>query len=83
MLTPSKHLDLDRSTIRVSSEILAELRRRRMIKHDDLMRVVKRRIGDDGDSIVTPALSLLYALGCIEYHTKNDSFEYREKRESP
>lgn len=77
MLTPSKHLDLDRSVIRVASEVLNDLRRRRMMEYDAVVRLIKRRAGDDGDAVVAPALSFLFLLGRIEYHSKNDSFEYR------
>jgi hypothetical protein len=79
MLTPSKHLDLDRSALRVGAVILAELKRRRVVPYGDVVRLVKRRIGDDGDVVVAPALSLLFVLGRIEYHAKNDTFEYRSK----
>lgn len=79
MLTPSKHLDLDRSALRVASVILSELQRRRVIPYDDVMRLVKRRIGDDGDVVVAPALSFLFLLGRVEYHARNDVFEYRGK----
>jgi hypothetical protein len=77
MLTPSKHLDLDRSVIRVASEVLTELRRRRMMEYDAVIRHIKRRVGDDGEAIVAPALSFLFLLGRLDYHSKNDSFEYR------
>ena len=79
MLTPSKHLDLDRSALRVASEVLAELRRRRIMEYDAVIRHVKRRVGDDSDAVVAPALSLLFLLGCIDYHAKNDTFEYHSK----
>jgi hypothetical protein len=77
MITPSKHLDLDRSVIRVASEVLNELRRRRMMEYDAVIRLIKRRVGDDGDAVVAPALRFLFLLGRIDYHAKNDSFEYR------
>lgn len=77
MLTPSKHLDLDRSALRVASELLTELRRRRMMDYDAVVRHIKKRIGDDGDSVVAPALCLLFLLGRLDYHPKNDTFEYR------
>lgn len=77
MLTPSKHLDLDRSALRVATEILAELRRRRFMEYASVMKHVRKRIGDDGDAVVAPALSFLFVLGRIEYHAKNDTFEYR------
>lgn len=78
MLTPSKNLDLDRSVLRVASEVLAELRRWRMMEYDSVIRLIKRRIGDDGDSVIAPALSFLFLIGRIDYHPKNDSFEYRQ-----
>jgi hypothetical protein len=77
MLTPSKHLDLDRSVLRVASEVLAELRRRRVMQYDAVTRLIERRTGDDGDAVVAPALSFLFLLGRIEYHAMNDTFEYR------
>lgn len=77
MLIPSKHLDLDRSMIRVASEVLIELRRRRLMGYDAVIRHIKRRVGDDGEAVVAPALSFLFLLGRLEYHSKNDSFEYR------
>jgi hypothetical protein len=77
MLTPSKHLDLDRSVIRVASEVLVELRRRRMMEYGAVIRHVKRRVGDDGEAVVAPAISFLFLLGRIDYHSKNDTFEYR------
>jgi hypothetical protein len=76
MLTPTKHLDLEKSALRVASEVLAELRRHRMMRYDAVVRLIKRRTGDDSDSVVAPALSFLFLLGKIEYHAKNDVFEY-------
>lgn len=80
MLTPAKHLDLERSTLRVSSEILAELKRRRIMDYSSIVKLVKRRTGDDGDAVVAPAISFLYLIGRLEYHTKNDTFEYVQSR---
>ncbi|WP_408056475.1 ABC-three component system middle component 8 [Tardiphaga alba] len=77
MLTPSKHLDLAKSPLRVASEILAELRRRRVMSYESVTKLVKKRAGDDSDAVVAPALSFLFLLGRIEYHSINDSFEYR------
>jgi hypothetical protein len=77
MLTPSKHLDLEKSVIRVASEVIADLRRNRIMPYEAVVRLIKRRTGDDGDAVLAPALSFLFLLGRIEYHAKNDSFEYR------
>lgn len=76
MLTPSKHLDLDRSTLRVAAEILSELNRRRVMEYDSVIRLVERRTGDDADVVVAPALSFLYLIGRLDYHAINDTFEY-------
>jgi hypothetical protein len=80
MLSPSKHLDLDRSILRVSGEVLRLLRRRRLVQHDALVRFIKEKTADDGDVVVAPALNFLYLLGLLEYHVKTDSFEYIEPR---
>jgi len=78
MLIPTKHIDLEKSVIRIASEVLNDLRRNRMMKYDAVVKLIARRArGDDGDSIVGPALSFLFLLGRIDYHPKNDSFEYR------
>jgi hypothetical protein len=78
MLKPSKHLDLDRSVLRVSSEILRELQKRRVINYETVLRIIKSRTSDDADVVVAPALNFLYLVGRIEYHAKNDTFEYLE-----
>ncbi len=77
MLTPSKHLDLEKSPIRIAGEVLVELRRRRVMKYEAVTRLIARRAGDEGDAVVAPALSFLFLLGRIEDHSINDSFEYR------
>ncbi|WP_375791371.1 ABC-three component system middle component 8 [Bradyrhizobium sp. vgs-9] len=41
------------------------------------MRLIKRRIGDDGEAVIAPAISFLFLIGRLEYHSKNDTFEYR------
>lgn len=43
MLTPSKHLDLEKSVIRVASEVIADLRRNRIMPYEAVVRLIKRR----------------------------------------
>ena len=81
MIRPSKHLDLDRSVLRVMSVILYALRRRRMMEYDAVVRLIRTKVGDDGDVVVAPALNFLFLVGRIQYHVKNDSFEYLEARD--
>ena len=80
MLKPGKHLDLERSVLRVASIALNALRKRRIIEHDRLVRTIRDRVGDDGDAVVAPAINFLFLLGRLKYHLKNDSFEYVEPK---
>ena len=79
MLTPKKHLSLDLSPLRIGSIILRELRKARLLKFADLQAKVVRFGGNDAVVVILPALSLLYLLGKVEYHSKNDSIEYIDK----
>ena len=78
MITPKKHLHLDTSVIRISALLLRELRKRRAAEFETLRGRILKIVGPDGDFAFLPALSFLYLLGRIEYHAKNDSFEYLE-----
>jgi len=77
MLTPRKHLDLDISVLRIAAIMLRELSRRGVMEFEKLRGLVIRRVGIDGDLSFMSALSVLYLLGRIEYHLKNDTIEYR------
>lgn len=76
MLQPFKHLDLDLSVLRIAAIVLRELQRRRLLAFENVRALVLRRVGQDGELILLPALNLLYLLGCLEYHPKSDSFEF-------
>ena len=77
MLKPSKHLDLDVSVLRISAIMLKELRKKGVVEFEKLRSVVLKRVGADGDLAFMPSLSFLYLLGLVEYHIKNDTFEYK------
>ncbi|MFH8566803.1 ABC-three component system middle component 8 [Streptomyces sp. NPDC017988] len=49
-----------------------------MIEFQALRQRILKSVGGDAEIVFQPALSLLFLLGKVEYHTKNDSFEYRE-----
>ena len=78
MLSPTKHLDLDRSVLWVSGIILSELKRRRVLSFEAVRKLIKRRVKDDNDIVLIPALSFLYLVGRLDYHLKTDSFEYAD-----
>jgi hypothetical protein len=77
MLTPRKHLDLDVSVLRISAIMLRELKKRGVIELERLRAIVIRRTGPDGELSFLPALGLLYLLGKVDYHLRNDSIEYK------
>ena len=78
MIEPTKHLDLELSVLRVSALVLKELMKKRIVKHDELMRKLVDMTNDDVKLTLMPALNFLYIIGRIEYHQKTDSFEYIE-----
>lgn len=77
MLTPRKHLDLDVSVLRIASIMLRELQKRGVMDFERLRDIILRRVGADAEVTFFPALSLLFLLGKVEYHIKNDAVEYR------
>ncbi|MGA3099149.1 MAG: ABC-three component system middle component 8 [Bryobacteraceae bacterium] len=77
MLKPTKHLDPESSVLNISAHILKYMERHRTMTYRDLYGHLYNKCGDAIRPLFLPALSFLYLLGKIEYHTKNDSFEYR------
>jgi hypothetical protein len=74
-LRPTKHSDPSRTVLAVAAEILDRLRRQRVESFVEL----RRRLSQQGAGVASlfiPAISLLYALGLVEYRRKTDSFEY-------
>jgi len=63
------------------SVILHTLRKRRIMEYEAVIRLIRARIGDDSDVVVVPAFNFLFLFGRIEYHVKNDSFEYIEPKD--
>lgn len=72
-------MNLDLSLIRIAAEILSHLRRRRLIAYEELMSILHRRVGTEVDIMFLPAVSFLFVLGRLAYHSKTDSFEYVEE----
>ena len=76
-LTPTKLLNLDTSVLRVASIMVKALHPRGVMGFEQLRGIVKSRVGADGELSFMPALSFLYVLGRVEYHTQNDTIEFR------
>ncbi|MFT8555420.1 MAG: ABC-three component system middle component 8 [Zymomonas mobilis] len=75
MLLPTKHSHPDRTVINASFLILKELKKNRIKKYDKLRKLIKDKI-IGGDVLFLPALSFLYLLGLIAYHSSADTIEY-------
>lgn len=75
MLFPSKHDHPDRTVIAISTSIIKYLSRHRIATYDALLKYCRRQ-DPSVEYIFTPALSLLYVLGLVEYLPKVDSFEW-------
>jgi len=78
MLKPTKHLNPEYSVLNISAQILKYVERHRTVTYQDLYERMHNRYGETIRPLFLPALSFLYLLGRIEYHTKNDAFEYRQ-----
>ena len=63
------------SLIRITSLILKQLNKQRILSYDELLKYLIQKEGEDIRYVFLPALSFLYLLGKIEYHLKTDSIE--------
>jgi ABC-three component (ABC-3C) system Middle Component 8 len=77
MLKPTKHLDPSFSVLNVAAQVLSIIAKQRTIKYDELYDKLEKRFGDNLRPVFLPSISFLYLVGKVEYHTKNDTFEYR------
>lgn len=82
MIKASKHIDLDKSVLRVSAEILKKLMKCRIIGFEDLQMKINHKFNSDSDIIFNHSLNFLYLLGCIEYHSSTDKIEFISKKEN-
>ena len=75
MLQPSKHSNPKLTTLSASGCLLAELQRKRAMSVPELKSHLVVKI-PGAEPLFQPSITLLYALGVIEYRPKNDSIEY-------
>ena len=78
MLRPTKHLNLPQCLLSVSAKMLRLLEKRRMMHHGELYDELNKRVGSSVQELFVPAVSFLFLLGRLEYHSQTDSFEYVE-----
>ena len=75
MIIPGKHSNPDRTLIAVAVVMLESLKRKKVLRYDELLSVVRKKHADS-DVLYLPALNFLYMLGLLKYHKKSDVFEY-------
>lgn len=73
MLIPAKYMDLHSSVINVSAVVLSQFGDKNVVGLDELEETIETRMGEAASYNFFPALSLLYALGKIDYDEKTDS----------
>lgn len=78
MLFPSKHDNPDQTIIAVASTMIKYLSRYQIAEYDKLLAHC-RKGGKRVDYLFSPAISLLYLLGLVQYLPKADSFEWLGK----
>ena len=79
MLTPEKHMDLDRSVLMVASIILKYMLREKVVKVDKLLSFIENKTGDGVQENFFSALTILYALNKLEYLHHNDTLTLENK----
>lgn len=78
MLLPNKHSHPDETVLAAATLLLKTLRRKRAVQYDELKAALNRRSGSS-DYLFTPAVSLLFLLGLVDYKETVDTFEYSGK----
>lgn len=75
LLLPNKNAHPDLTVISVSSFILGVLRKERVLGYADLYAKLSAH---DSRTVYlfSSSLELLFLLGLLNYHVKNDTFEY-------
>lgn len=74
-ILPTKHSHPDKTVIAVATIIIKRLKNIRFEQYDKLLEYVIKK-NDDSKYLFLSALNFLYLFDVIEYHKKNDSFEY-------
>ena len=76
MLRPVKTANPDLTIVAVATMIGMRLQKSRIEPYEDLRAFVRKR-RPQAEPLVEHALDLLFLLGMIEYHMKNDMVEFR------
>jgi ABC-3C biological conflict system middle component len=75
MLFPSKHDHPDQTVFAVATLMIERLSTKQLVGYDDLSAYCRSRVRH-GELLFTPAISLLFLLGLVNYLPKADAFEW-------
>jgi len=76
VLRPTKHDSPDETVLAAATVVLRELQAHGAVVFDELKSTLATQC-KSADYLLTPALSLLYLLGLVEYYPIEDLIEYR------
>lgn len=79
MIKPTKFLNPDKSVLFLSTIILKQLIRFRILKVEDIIHIIDTKIGQNSRDLLAPSLSFLYLLDVIEYNEMKDCIIYKAK----
>lgn len=72
-------MDLDLSVLRISSLIIAFLKKNKIMEYNELLNDLSDKVGEDVKHVFIPALDFLYLIGKVEYHLASDSLELLDR----
>ncbi|EOL9049708.1 ABC-three component system middle component 8 [Cronobacter turicensis] len=75
LLKPNKNADPDLTIMATSTFLLKELKQNQFEKISEL-RLALMENNKNAVALLEPSLELLFILGLVEYHPKNDLIEY-------
>lgn len=73
MIRPTKYMDLDSSVLNVAANLLLEMKTHPAVSLDELHGIVLTRMGEPASVNFLPALTLLYAVGKVDYDDTADA----------
>ena len=72
MIRPEKHMSLKYCLLNVSAEILSQLRGLLSLPIDELEVMVSEKLGTESEANFVRALTLLYAIGILDFDIESD-----------
>ena len=75
MIKPDKYTNLDLSVLNIGGMVLRSLKNCSVQKYEDLEDYIVTNVGDSAKPVFVVALSFLYCVGRITYHSSSDTIK--------